>query len=362
MRSRSIEVPDVLVEHRAKMRFAKNDDVIETLATNTSEKSLAHGVHERGVDCCLHDANASTLCNAIEVRPELAVVISNDELWPTLERRGLAQLLSRPGFVRRARDPHVDHFPGVHVNDEEREQRAKPDVVELKEITGPDGVVLEKGSPGLAVTWGTRRANMTLYCSLRDANTELQEFAADALGAPGSILYGHPPNERDGVGRDLAQAMNIFKTCSSRIPQRSCGGRVKPAQFTSAPLPRASLARRRTGTDLGRGLGVLSEIDAPRFTRFRAPEPSGTAYPEPRAGLLLRALGINQPNPDAEEAGTWCRVSHQDMDRAAILPALVLTAHAQGHAVDSVGLDRLEAEVRNGTDGLQREVEGEAHL
>ncbi len=31
MGSGSIEVADILIEHRAKMRFAKNDDVIETL-------------------------------------------------------------------------------------------------------------------------------------------------------------------------------------------------------------------------------------------------------------------------------------------------------------------------------------------
>ncbi len=85
MRSGSIEVGDVLVEHRAKMVFAKDDDVIETLATDTSEKSLAHSVHQWGAVRGLHDANASTLCDAIEPRAELVVVIPDDELWTTAE-------------------------------------------------------------------------------------------------------------------------------------------------------------------------------------------------------------------------------------------------------------------------------------
>jgi hypothetical protein len=78
MRSGAIEVGDVLVEHPSKMVFAKDDDVIETLATDTSDKSLAHGVHQWGADRCLHDADASTLCDAIEARAELVVVIPDD--------------------------------------------------------------------------------------------------------------------------------------------------------------------------------------------------------------------------------------------------------------------------------------------
>ncbi len=140
MRSGSIEVGDVLVEHRAKMVFAKDDDVIETLATDTSEKSLAHSVHQWGAVRGLHDANASTLCDAIEPRAELVVVNSDHALGPTLERRGVTHLLGRPGFVRRTRGADVHHLYGVRVNNEEREQGAKPEVVDLQEVTGPDGV------------------------------------------------------------------------------------------------------------------------------------------------------------------------------------------------------------------------------
>jgi hypothetical protein len=39
-------------------------------------------------------------------------------------------------------------------------------------------------------------------CALGDGVTELEELAADALGAPQPVLGGHEPDEQDNVGRD----------------------------------------------------------------------------------------------------------------------------------------------------------------
>ncbi len=44
--------------------------MIEALTTNTSDEALAHGVHRRGADRRLHDANVGTFCKAIEAGAE----------------------------------------------------------------------------------------------------------------------------------------------------------------------------------------------------------------------------------------------------------------------------------------------------
>ena len=50
-------------------------------------------------------------------------------------------LLSRPSLARTPCDSDADHALRVDVDDEEREDRAEPDVVGLQEVGGPNGVV-----------------------------------------------------------------------------------------------------------------------------------------------------------------------------------------------------------------------------
>src|SRR5450432_2610082 len=65
--------------------LAEDDDVIETVAPDAAEKSLANRIHERSLDCRPKNAHAGALCCTVEVCAELAVVVSNDELGPDAE-------------------------------------------------------------------------------------------------------------------------------------------------------------------------------------------------------------------------------------------------------------------------------------
>src|SRR5262249_9048520 len=94
---------------------------------------------------------------------------------------------------------------GAEPDDEEREHGAEEEVGVLQEVAGPGvaGVVAQEGRPGL--TGWTRRARSSeglLDRPLAQGDTQLGEFAADALGTPEPILAGHAPEERDRVRRD----------------------------------------------------------------------------------------------------------------------------------------------------------------
>ena len=75
------------------------------------------------------------------------------------------------------------------------------------EIAGPDpiGVVPQEGAPILVRGQGRRcgaRGQVALGGALADLDSELEEFAADAFGAPGDVFRSHLADQGDDIGRD----------------------------------------------------------------------------------------------------------------------------------------------------------------
>jgi len=130
VRARGVEIPNaILIEHLTEVPFAEDDDVIKTLPPHTPEESLAHGVHERSPNGCPKNVRASTLDDAIEVRAERTVVVSNDERGRDAEGCGVANLLRCPLRRRVLGDADMHDALRVDINDEEREDRPEPNVV-----------------------------------------------------------------------------------------------------------------------------------------------------------------------------------------------------------------------------------------
>ena len=69
------------------------------------------------------------------------VAITDDELRTIAESRRVAQLLGGPRLRGRSCHGDMHDALGIDVDDEEREDRPEPEVVRLKEVAGPDGVV-----------------------------------------------------------------------------------------------------------------------------------------------------------------------------------------------------------------------------
>jgi hypothetical protein len=101
---------------------------------SSSKLDLSTSAHPRRTRSDLHDLSIGAFSDSIECRTILGVTIPNQQLWSRAEWRDLAQLLGSPLLGRCTRHANVHDSFGVHVDDEERKDRSKPDVVELKEI------------------------------------------------------------------------------------------------------------------------------------------------------------------------------------------------------------------------------------
>ena len=158
MRSSLVEVRvGVLLQHAFERPLVQDQNVVQAFATNASEKSLTHRVHIRSAHGCLHDSHPDALRYAIELSTEFPVTVANDHVGTFTEGSDLPKLLRRPNFARRTSHGDVDDFFGIHIDDEEREDRSKPAVIELQEIASPHVVTLEKRRPCLAAAgWGAR--------------------------------------------------------------------------------------------------------------------------------------------------------------------------------------------------------------
>src|SRR4029077_21208461 len=130
----------------------EDDQAIEALAADPPEKSFSYGIHQRALPARAQAANHGVLGGASTDRTEPVVAIADNELRPLPERRRIAQLLRRPPLRRSGRDGNVDDASRVHVDDEEREDGTEPDVVGLKEITGPHRMVSQQCPPALSAT------------------------------------------------------------------------------------------------------------------------------------------------------------------------------------------------------------------
>jgi len=168
------------------------------------------------------NANPRALRHAIEVRSELVVAVANEDLRALSERRRVAQLLRGPLLGGRARYRNVDDAPGVHVDDEEGEDRTEPDVVGLQEVAGPNGVIAQKRRPALSTmgSGGSCAPHVTLDRPLRDADAEFQELTANALGSPEPVVSGHSAYQSDGRRRN-ARLSRLMAAAGAPLPKES---------------------------------------------------------------------------------------------------------------------------------------------
>jgi hypothetical protein len=111
--------------------------VIEALSADAPQKSLADRVHQRRLHGGAHDTGTGARGDAVEDRTEFVVSIPDEDLRRVPEGCHVAKLLRSPRLRWSARHPDVHNAPGVHVDDEEREDGTEPDVVGLQESRRP---------------------------------------------------------------------------------------------------------------------------------------------------------------------------------------------------------------------------------
>jgi hypothetical protein len=156
MRSRRVEVVDILPGDSFQVLVVEEEHVVKGLAPQAADKSFAAGIHVWGPDRRLDYPRTGAFGDAVECGAELLVAVSNQKSRRQAFRGRVPQLLRRPllGRVPRGRDVH--DLARALIHQEEEEQRPEEQVVGLHEVTAPDvvSVVLDEGRPGL----GIRRA------------------------------------------------------------------------------------------------------------------------------------------------------------------------------------------------------------
>ncbi len=183
----AVEILDILADHPVEMARPEQDHVIQALAADRAEEPFAIGIGTRGVKGRLEDRNPGSFGDCGKVHPKLDVVVADQIPGRKSEGRRLAQLLRQPGIGRLARDGGMDNPARSELDDEKREQVAEPDVGQLQEVTRPDGrsLIVDERRPGLLTRPGTGDlALVFLDGALTHADGQLQQFAADPLGAP----------------------------------------------------------------------------------------------------------------------------------------------------------------------------------
>jgi len=107
-----------------------------------------------------------------------------------------------------ARHAEVDHPARAEFDDEAGEERPEPAVDDLEEVARPGlvGMVPQEGGPGLPAALGpgrARRGHVALDRALAHPETQLEQLAADPLGAPEPVLRRHLLDRRDRLRRHL---------------------------------------------------------------------------------------------------------------------------------------------------------------
>jgi hypothetical protein len=89
-------IQSVFLQNALQVSFVQNDDVIQTLASNATEKAFANRIHQWRAHRRFDHANTGAFRRAVEVRAELVISVTNDESRTFTERRVLQLSSPRP--------------------------------------------------------------------------------------------------------------------------------------------------------------------------------------------------------------------------------------------------------------------------
>src|SRR5947209_7527360 len=141
MGATSIEILDVGFQQAEQMAFIADEQMIQTLAANAADKSFTNRVGARGTKRCFDDLNLGTSGHRGKVRTVFLVVIADQVLGTLSEWGGFSQLLSHPFVGGVPGHADVDDPARAQLDDHKREQRPKPHVGNLNEVTRPMSAV-----------------------------------------------------------------------------------------------------------------------------------------------------------------------------------------------------------------------------
>ena len=131
MRSCSIEVCHIRVEHTVELLLLDDQHVVQALSSHTAQKAFTDRIRSRGMIRRFEDLDAARCCHPSETGSKLAIVIANEILRRLSIRSRLSQLLCGPRVGRKPRHTNVNHSARFEFDDKERKERAKEQIGHL---------------------------------------------------------------------------------------------------------------------------------------------------------------------------------------------------------------------------------------
>ena len=115
-----IEVHDISIQHSLELLLVEDQQMIEAFLSDAPEEAFADSIGACGLNWPCEDLDHARFRHPSKARPELAIVITNQTLGYLPIRGRFPELLCHPGIRRGSCHAHVDHFPRLQFDDEER--------------------------------------------------------------------------------------------------------------------------------------------------------------------------------------------------------------------------------------------------
>jgi hypothetical protein len=178
MRSCSVEVPHILIEHALELLLVEDQEMVQAFLSHTPQEAFADRIGLWRVIGRFENLNRTRFSHASKARPKFAIVIANQILRYLSIRSSFSERYAQPKdrseIVSRLRgSPFVTCSSMMKNAKRGRKKRS----VTGKRVASPDirGVIVHKGCPLLASWLGSANSpHVLLNSSLADTNTKFQ--------------------------------------------------------------------------------------------------------------------------------------------------------------------------------------------
>jgi hypothetical protein len=96
MRTGSVEVLNIGVEHAVELLLLQNEQMIEALTPHAFSEAFTGRIRSRGVIRDGEHLDLTRVRHSGEVQPKRAIVVTDEILWPLAKGGGFAQRYARP--------------------------------------------------------------------------------------------------------------------------------------------------------------------------------------------------------------------------------------------------------------------------